>query len=75
MRYNNLAVDFKYLLVNEKDKKFGITVNTVGFQPIAPNTEYPSTDHPKNYYFNPKKGRILSEYQLVYISKGKGFFK
>lgn len=74
MRYNDLAVDFKYLLVNEKDKKFGLTINTVGFQPIAPNTAYPSTEHPKSYYFKPEKGRILSEYQFVYISKGKGSF-
>lgn len=74
MRYNDLGIDFKYLLVNEKDKTFGLTVNTVGFQPIAPNTLYPSTDHPKSYYFNPQKGRTLSEYQFVYISKGKGTF-
>lgn len=74
MRYNDLGVDFKYLLVSEKDKKFGLTVNTVGFQPIAPNTVYPSTDHPKSYYFRPDKGRVLSEYQFVYISKGKGTF-
>jgi AraC-type DNA-binding domain-containing proteins len=74
MRYNDFGIDFKYLLVNEKDKKFGLTVNTVGFQPIAPHTLYPSTEHPKNYYFNPGKGRILSEYQFVYISKGKGSF-
>jgi len=74
MRYNDFGIDFKYLLVNEKDKKFGLTVNTVGFQPIPPNTLYPSTDHPKSYYFRPEKGRILSEYQIVYISKGKGSF-
>lgn len=74
MRYNDFGIDFKYLLVNEKDKKFGLTVNTVGFQPIAPNTVYPSTEHPKNYYFTPNNGRILSEYQIVYISKGKGVF-
>lgn len=74
MRYNDLGIDFKYLLVSEKDKKFGLTVNTVGFQPIAPNTVYPSTDHPKSYYFRPDKGRVLSEYQFVYISKGKGSF-
>ncbi len=74
MRYNDFGIDFKYLLVNEKDKRFGLTVNTVGFQPIAPHSLYPSTDHPKNYYFNPKKGRILSEYQIVYISKGRGTF-
>ncbi len=74
MRLNDLAIDFKYLLVNERDKKFGITVNTVGFQPIAPNTSYPSTDHPTYYYFNPENGRVLSEYQIVYISKGEGTF-
>lgn len=74
MRYNDLGVDFKYLIVSEKDKKFGLTINTVGFQPIAPNTVYPSPDHPKSYYFNPAKGRILSEYQFVYISKGRGTF-
>ena len=74
MRYNDLGIDFKYLIVNEKDKSFGLTVNTVGFQPIPPHALYPSTDHPKNYYFDPCKGRILSEYQIVYISKGKGSF-
>lgn len=74
MRFNDLGIDFKYLLVNERDKKFGLTVNTVGFQPIPPHSLYPSTEHPKNYYFHPGKGRILSEYQIVYISKGKGSF-
>lgn len=74
MRYNDFGIDFKYLLVNERDKKFGLTVSTVGFQPITPNMVYPSTDHPKSYYFTPNSGRVLSEYQIVYISKGKGVF-
>lgn len=74
MRYNDFGIDFKYLLVSDRDKKFGLTVNTVGFQPIPPNALYPSTDHPKSYYFRPNNGRVLSEYQIVYISKGKGTF-
>ncbi|MDD3788278.1 MAG: AraC family transcriptional regulator [Petrimonas sp.] len=74
MRYNDFGIDFKYLLVNEQDKKFGLTVNTVGFQPVAPHVLYPSTEHPKSYYFDPRKGRILSEYQFLYISKGRGTF-
>jgi AraC-like DNA-binding protein len=74
MKFNDFGIDFKYLLVNERDKKFGLTVNTVGFQPVTPNTLYPSVDHPKKYYFDPNKGRVLSEYQFVYISKGKGTF-
>jgi AraC-like DNA-binding protein len=74
MRYNDFGIDFKYLIVNEKDKSFGLTVNTVGFQPIAPHSLYPSRDHPKSYYFDPCRGRVLSEYQILYISKGKGTF-
>lgn len=74
MRYYNFGIDFKYLLVNERDKLFGININTVGFQPIPPDTIYPSIDHPKSYYFYPCKGRILTEYQILYISKGKGTF-
>lgn len=70
--YNDLGVEFKYLLVNEKDKKLGLSVNTVGFQTIKPNSPYPLTDHPAGYYFNAQKGRILREYQFVYITKGKG---
>jgi AraC-like DNA-binding protein len=72
MNYNELGVEFKYLLVNEKDKKFGLSVNTVGFQSIQPYTPYPLSDHPIGYFFNAKKGRVLHEYQLVYITKGRG---
>lgn len=72
MKYNDFGIDFKYLLVNERDKKFGLTVKTVGFQPVPAHTSYPSTRHPENYYFNPARGRVLSEYQILYISKGKG---
>lgn len=72
--YNDLGVEFKYLIVNERDRKFGLWVNTVGFQAIRPNTCYPLRDHPSGYYFNTGKGRVLHEYQLVYITKGKGIF-
>jgi AraC-like DNA-binding protein len=72
MNLNNLKVEFKYLIVNERDKKFGVSVNTVGFQSILPNSPYPLSEHPSGYYFNTQKGRVLREYQFVYITKGKG---
>lgn len=74
MEYNNLGVSFKYLIVNDMDQRFGLSVNTVGFQSIHPNTPYPLKDHPSGYFFNANKGRILREYQFVYITKGKGTF-
>ena len=70
--YNDLGVEFKYLIVNDMDQKFGLWVNTVGFQSIQPNSPYPLKDHPSGYFFNAQKGRVLREYQLVYITKGRG---
>lgn len=72
--YNNLGAEFKYLIVNEKDRLFGLWVNTVGFQSILPNSPYPIKEHPSGYLFNVQKGRTLREYQLLYITKGKGVF-
>ena len=72
--YNDLGVEFKYLIVNDMDRKFGLWVNTVGFQSILPDSPYPLKNHPSGYFFNTSKGRILREYQIVYITKGRGLF-
>ncbi len=72
--YNDLGVEFKYLIVNDMDRKFGLWVNTVGFQSILPDSPYPLKNHPSGYFFNTAKGRILREYQIVYITKGRGLF-
>lgn len=69
---DEFGVEFKYLLVNEQDRSTGLTVNTVGFQNIRPYTQYPLPDHPAGYYFNAQKGRVLNEYQYLYITSGKG---
>lgn len=71
---SELGIEFKYLIVNDMDRKFGLWVNTVGQQSIPPDSPYPLKDHPSGYYFNADKGRILREYQLVYITKGRGLF-
>lgn len=71
---NDLGVEFKYLIVNDMDKRYGLWVNTVGFQSIQPDSPYPLKDHPTGYFFNVQKGRVLHEYQLVYITKGRGLF-
>ena len=71
---DELGIEFKYLIVNDMDRKFGLWVNTVGQQSIPPDSPYPLKDHPSGYYFNADKGRILREYQLVYITRGRGLF-
>ena len=63
MHYNDQGADFKYLIVNERDKRFGLSVTTVGFQAIRAGSVYPPRNHPDAYYFTAQKGRVLHEYQ------------
>ncbi len=53
---NSLGLEFKYLIVNDMDRKFGLWVNTVGYQSIPPDSPYPLKEHPSGYFFNAEKG-------------------
>ena len=64
----------KYLTINQSDQIWGLSINSVGKQIIAENEVYPPQIHPTRYLFNTHNGRILNEYQLLYITKGKGTF-
>ena len=67
-------IHIKYIIANEKDISWGLTVNSVGYQTIGKNEPYPPGNHPTRYLFSTDKGRILEEYQLLYIVGGKGQF-
>ncbi len=71
----NLPKDqLRYLSISSSDEEWGIVVTTIGYQFIAPQSQYPLSGHPDNYNFQPQTGRILNENQLVYITKGSGYF-
>ena len=64
----------KYLTINPADQQWGLAINSVGHQSIAENEVYPPQGHPTRYLFDTQKGRTLDEYQLLYITKGRGVF-
>jgi AraC-like DNA-binding protein len=66
---------FKYLTTNPEDKEWGISFNVVGMATVKPGAVYPSPEHPTGYYFNWETGRILSEYQINYITEGRGILE
>ncbi|HZM05841.1 MAG TPA: AraC family transcriptional regulator [Candidatus Saccharimonadales bacterium] len=66
---------FQYFSVTGRDRKWGICVTTVGQANIPPHTKYPPRGHPAGYDFDWDKGRIIRDYMLVYISKGRGWFE
>ena len=64
----------KYLVVNPRDVQWGLTVSTVGYEEIGVADTYPTRGHADGYYFDIDKGRVLNEYQLLYITEGEGVF-
>ncbi len=65
----------KYMLANERDAQWGLTVTTIGYEEIAPGDSYPTKGHADGYYFELDKGRVLNEYQLLYNPEGEGLFR
>ncbi len=63
-----------YLVSSEEDEHWGLTVTTVGHQQIEAEESYPPKSHPSEYFFDVTKGRVLNEYQLLYITNGNGVF-
>ena len=64
----------KYITTNATDHLWGLSINSVGQQLIGKNEPYPPQLHPTRYLFNTEKGRVLNEYQLLYITRGSGRF-
>jgi len=64
--------EVEYLAVHPRDRQWGLAVTSVGFQNNEPNEEKPEGLHPAKYNFQKTTGRILDEYQLVYLTRGKG---
>ena len=65
----------RYMMIFENDKKWGLYINNLGANKIEKGADYPTKGHPGSYMFSWEKGRILSEYHLVLITKGEGVFE
>lgn len=66
----------KYFHITKIEEKWGFYVNTAGYSKTNPNSNYPiNNEHPHSHSFNWNKGRILTDYYLVFISKGEGIFE
>jgi AraC-like DNA-binding protein len=64
-----------YLPVSRLDQDWGVYVTGVGCSLVPSHSQYPVSVHPDNYHFAWDSGRILHEYQIVYITSGEGEFE
>lgn len=76
MSNHNRGFRFNYLCANGQDYAWGLVVTTIGCQRIAPYAQYPApNEHPSIYEFTTDRGRVLQEYQIIYILDGGGVFE
>lgn len=66
---------YKYFVNTKKDIETGFYIWNVGNSNVPAGVEYPLKGHPDTHYFTWKNGRFLKEYQIVFITKGKGTFE
>lgn len=66
----------RYLPVNEEAIRWEIYCNDAGYTNVPPGSEYPPNpdQHPRSYASKVTTGRILKEFQVVYITSGSGIF-
>jgi AraC-like DNA-binding protein len=67
-----LQTFFRYFPISDRDRRWGLYLTTAGESRIPPGAPYPPTGHPGGYHFDWRKGRVLREFQFVYISAGRG---
>jgi AraC-like DNA-binding protein len=66
---------FRYLPISQREEQWGLYVTAGGFNAIKPGGRYPRPGHPSAYTLSWSKGRVLSEYQALYITHGEGEFE
>lgn len=66
---------FKYINNGAFDKAWGLYLNVAGSKEVLANETYPNPKHPNGYFFSWHKGRVLTEYQINYITEGGGVFE
>jgi AraC-like DNA-binding protein len=70
-----LESHFRYLPVLDAQRQWGFFLIDCGYTEIRPGMPYPPQRHPAAYDFDWGKGRTLDEYQIVYITRGRGVFE
>lgn len=65
----------KYFAVGEADKKWGIYTMDCGTLHVKHGEKYHPQGHPEGYLINWNRGRVLKEYQIIYLIRGEGIFE
>ncbi len=65
----------QYFVISKEDKAWGIHILDCGASIVSRGANFPERSHPDKYYFSWHRGRVLNEYQLIYLFRGRGIFE
>jgi len=66
---------YKYFQARQDYSFMDLVVVNAGHTHIEADASYPPAHHPSHHHFNFSLGRVIDEYQLVYITSGKGILE
>ncbi len=66
---------YRYLPLSDEVRQQNLYVLAGGYTFIPPHSPYPPLPHPTDHDFRWQLGRTLQEYQIIYITRGKGVFE
>lgn len=67
---SEISKKFDYLPIRQSELDWGMYVTVAGKEAGEAGAAYPQPGHPQAYNFTPSGGRILSEWQLLFIEQG-----
>lgn len=73
MLIDELQSEFSNLNIEDNNLNFGLIVNSVGCKSVLCNEKIARSNNLKDYKYQYKKGRVLNEFKLIYITKGTGY--
>lgn len=66
---------FRYLPVSERTARWGLYLTGCGHVRVPRRGTHPTPGHPGLYRFRWERGRILPEFQFIYLIRGAGEFE
>jgi AraC-like DNA-binding protein len=66
---------FRYLPITERSERWGLYLTGCGQISVPAHGQHPPGGHPGVYSFQWNRGRVLPEFQAVYLIEGQGAFE
>ena len=66
---------YRYLPLSDEVRRRSLYVLAGGSASLPPGAPYPPPTHPQHHQFDWRQGRVLQEYQIIYIARGSGMLE